>query len=50
MKKKISFLVKLQKPFCRTPIKPVQKHKSGIKFSRKITKNEVLSQIYEGTH
>jgi hypothetical protein len=50
MKKKISFLVKLQKPVCRTPIKPVQKHKSDVKFSRKITKNEILSQIYDGAH
>jgi len=50
MKKKISFVVKLQKPVCRTPIKPVQKHKSVVKFSRKIAKNEILSQIYDGEH
>ena len=27
MKKDLSFVVKLQRPICRTPIKPVQKHK-----------------------
>jgi hypothetical protein len=50
MKKKMSFVVKLQKPVCRTPIKPVQKHKSVAKFNRKIAKNEILSQIYDGAH
>jgi hypothetical protein len=35
MKKKLSFVVKLQRPVCRTPIKPVQKHKSDVKYSRK---------------
>lgn len=35
MKKKMSFVVKLQKPVCRTPIKPVQKHKIDTNFSRK---------------
>lgn len=32
---KNSFVVKLQRPFCRTPIKPVQKHKISVKYNRK---------------
>ena len=42
MKEKVSFVVKLQRPVCRTPIKPVQKHKIDVKYSRKVkhaTKN-----------
>jgi hypothetical protein len=35
MSKKINFVVKLQRPVCRTPIKPVQKHKNVAKFARK---------------
>ena len=33
--KKLSFVVKLQRPVCRTPIKPLQKHKSVIDYTRK---------------
>ncbi len=36
MKEKVSFVVKLQRPVCRTPIKPVQKHKVDVKYSRKV--------------
>jgi len=36
MKKDLSFVVKLQRPVCRTPIKPVQKHKVDVKYSRKV--------------
>lgn len=36
MKEKLSFVVKLQRPVCRTPIKPVQKHKIDVKYSRKV--------------
>jgi hypothetical protein len=32
---KISFKIKLLKPVCRTPIKPVQAHKNAAKYSRK---------------
>lgn len=35
MRDKISFVVKLQRPFCRTPIKPLQKHKISVKYNRK---------------
>jgi hypothetical protein len=35
MKKEIKFVVKLQRPVCRTPIKPLQKHKNDVKYSRK---------------
>jgi hypothetical protein len=34
--KKVSFVVKLQRPHCRTPIKPRQAHKIGVKYNRKI--------------
>jgi hypothetical protein len=36
MKKEINFVVKLQRPVCRTPIKPVQKHKIDVKYNRKV--------------
>jgi hypothetical protein len=36
MNKEIKFVVKLQRPVCRTPIKPVQKHKNDVKYSRKV--------------
>ncbi len=36
MKQKLSLVVKLQRPVCRTPIKPVQKHKIDVKYSRKV--------------
>ena len=32
---KLSFKIKLMKPVCRTPIKPVQAHKNAAKYSRK---------------
>jgi hypothetical protein len=35
MKNKISFVVKLQRPVCRTPIKPVMEHKNELKYTRK---------------
>lgn len=35
MKRKNSFVVKLQRPVCRTPIKSVQKHKNDVKYIRK---------------
>jgi hypothetical protein len=47
MSKKMSFVVKLQRPVCRTPIKPVQAHKNVAKFSRKNDKKTILSQITE---
>lgn len=36
MKKEIKFVVKLQRPVCRTPIKPVQSHKNDVKYTRKV--------------
>jgi hypothetical protein len=47
MSKKMSFVVKLQRPVCRTPIKPVQSHKNVAKYNRKDDKKAILSQIYE---
>jgi hypothetical protein len=47
MTKKMSFVVKLQRPVCRTPIKPVQKHKDVVKYSRRDEKKTILSQITE---
>lgn len=44
MSKKMSFVVKLQRPVCRTPIKPVQKHKNVVKYNRKDEKKAILSQ------
>ena len=35
MDRKISFVVKLQRPVCRTPIKPVQAHKKDVKYKRR---------------
>lgn len=45
MRKKMSFVVKLQRPVCRTPIKPVQEHKNVVKYNRKDEKKTILSQI-----
>lgn len=45
MKKKTSFVVKLQRPVCRTPIKPVQEHKNVVKYNRKDERKSILSQI-----
>ena len=36
MIKKEVLVVKLQRPVCRTPIKPVQKHKNDVKYTRKV--------------
>jgi hypothetical protein len=36
MKKELKFVVKLQRPVCRTPIKPVQTHKNDVKYTRKV--------------
>lgn len=44
MRKKESFVVQLQRPVCRTPIKPVQKHKIEVKYERKPKHRE---KIYE---
>jgi len=46
MSKKMSFVVKLQKPVCRTPIKPVQKHKTIAVFSRKSKYKANLTQFF----
>ena len=35
MRNKEKIVVELKRPFCRTPIKPVQKHKIGAKYERK---------------
>jgi hypothetical protein len=34
MRKENKFIVDLKRPFCRTPIKPVQKHKNEAKYER----------------
>jgi hypothetical protein len=47
MNRKTSFVVKLQRPVCRTPIKPVQEHKNVVKYSRRDEKKTILSQITE---
>jgi hypothetical protein len=46
MDKKISFVIKLQKPVCRTPIKPIQKHKSVADFSRKSKHKANLTHFF----
>ena len=50
MNKKMSFVVKLQKPICRTPIKPVQKHKTVANFSRKSKHKANLTQFFNEEH
>jgi len=35
MSKKVSFVVKMVRPHCRTPIKPKQPHKIEVKYTRK---------------
>lgn len=47
MKTKSSFVVKLQRPVCRTPIKYVQKHKNDVKYTRKL-KN--LREFYKNSN
>jgi hypothetical protein len=34
--KNMSFVVKLQRPVCRTPIKPLQVHKKSVGYKRKL--------------
>ena len=36
MREREKFVVKLQRPVCRTPIKPVQAHKNDVKYNRKV--------------
>lgn len=36
MRKKETIVVKIQRPVCRTPIKPLQKHKSVVDYARKV--------------
>ena len=45
---KVSFKIKLMKPVCRTPIKPVQPHKNAAKYSRKEKHPARNSQIANG--
>jgi hypothetical protein len=47
MSKKMSFVVKLQRPVCRTPIKPVHEHKNVVKYDRKDAKKAIMSSISE---
>jgi len=47
MSKKLNFVVKIQRPVCRTPIKPVIKHKNVVKYDRKSEKKVILSQILQ---
>ena len=35
MKTKETIVVKLQRPHCRTPIKPLQKHKISVQYIRR---------------
>jgi hypothetical protein len=44
MKRKLSFVVELNRPHCRTPIKPVQAHTNVAKYSRKSKHKRNLSQ------
>jgi hypothetical protein len=45
---KMTFIVKLKKPVCRTPIKPVQTHKNDVKFSRKVKHPAKMSYFLKG--
>ena len=45
---KVSFKIKLMKPVCRTPIKPVQPHKNAAKYSRKEKHPSKISQFVIG--
>ena len=47
MKKKETFVVNLQRPHCRTPIKPVQPHKIEVKYTRKSKHPLKLKENYE---
>jgi hypothetical protein len=47
MRKKVSFVVKIQRPVCRTPIKPLQKHKSVVDYARKVKHpNKELKNVF----
>ena len=43
MRKEDKIVVFLKRPVCRTPIKPVQKHKNDVKYSRKVKYLEKLN-------
>jgi len=47
MKKNLKLILELKRPVCRTPIKPVQKHRIETKFDRKNAKKAIMSSIYE---
>jgi len=36
MRRKETIVVKIQRPVCRTPIKPLQKHKNVLNYARKV--------------
>ena len=36
MKAQLKLVVKIQRPVCRTPIKPLQKHKVDVQYTRKL--------------
>lgn len=36
MRKKETIVVKIQRPVCRTPIKPLQRHKNAVEYARKV--------------
>jgi hypothetical protein len=44
--KNMKFVVKLKKPVCRTPIKPVQIHKSDKKVVRKFKHKSKIVGFY----
>ena len=46
MKSGEKIVVKLQRPVCRTPIKPLQAHKNSVKYTRK-DKHSLKSKNYE---
>lgn len=47
MSKKLSFVVKIQRPVCRTPIKPLQRHKSIVDYARKVKHpNKELKNVF----
>lgn len=48
MKKNLKIVVKIQRPVCRTPIKPVQKHENGVKYKRKQKHKD--QSIFETLH
>jgi len=48
--KNLKFTVKLERPHCRTPIKPVQKHKTAKNFNRKVKFPQKVERILLGEH